>query len=841
LQNPSVRTGQCADLYGVFGGCGEEIRVISFIHKGLRQNKLQRPFQLPLLREAPNFSNLMKGRRDRFLSPKSKTNNVTDNKKVLHIYSSLIDDFASITGIKPVFDKEYKEAVLSFCSFLSSKKLRPLKTRCFEFISYMNKKFRLNSSSLAAFYKSSAEMGYTFNYHQKQIIQSAFDSSDISILSSHLKDRRIPKDKTSALLSLFLPIKEKDTLQFLRSECKDPSKLRTARGSRNIKAEIIKSQFSSFLYTSLNERFLHSYFDCSFKSTSYESSFWKHLHNNEGSLFDRQNALHFLTIDQTLFDKCSDLASFRSVVSHFVERSFTHLNNYGFLCIFLKPLRFMDRSIEWELAADIILFSEKFRSDFLEKYYFQSERIKKETNSYIKELDSLNLDFSRVNEGFTYKDTFVFGDSSNLINGVLLVLQKNQRDETLIPCPKCRSSDVQGNSYPSLGVRSWECSNLLCPDRSKYNRGKRYSFKALMMQQAIEDDLNQIPSPLVKKWKRDVLLNVSSEEANEMVLRFFSMNGDTARIFNSMDFKDKGLGRFIKHEAFEYNLSPHPFWNSVFFHKYLQLKKSAPEKPIELGDASNSVINGDSLSVLKGFPDSSFDGAVTSPPYYNAREYSQWPNIFCYLYDIYNINKEVFRTLKPGSIFLFNIFDYFDNENVVAFSAMGQKRMILSAYTVDLFRRIGFVLHGNIVWDKCEIEGKRAFNAGNFSPFYQSPLNCWEHIFIFYKPGSHSTDNLILKSGILPLKPVLKMVRGKNTHGHSAPFPDQIPELLASHLSPSQRILDPFAGSLTTGRVAKSFGIKSTCIEKSLDYCKLGTRIMADNESKIESLQLALI
>jgi DNA modification methylase len=319
------------------------------------------------------------------------------------------------------------------------------------------------------------------------------------------------------------------------------------------------------------------------------------------------------------------------------------------------------------------------------------------------------------------------------------------------------------------------------------------------------------------------------------------MNGDTTRIFNSNFFKDYGLGRFVKHEVFHFNFSPHPFWNSDFFHKYLQLKQSAPEKPGRLGDDSFSVLNGDSFSVLKGILDNFFDGAVTSPPYYNAKEYSQWPNIFCYLHDMFNINREVFRTLKPGSIYLFNIFDYFDNEKIVALSAMGQKRMILSAYIVDLFRRIGFVLYGNIVWDKGEIEGKRAFNAGNFSPFYQSPLNCWEHIFIFYKPTSCSINTLKLESRILPLKPVLKMVRGQNTHGHTAPFPDQIPELLISHLLPSQRVLDPFAGSLTTGRVAKSFGCKSTCIEMSLDYCKLGLKILKDKDSKSETLQLALI
>ncbi|WP_326845590.1 DNA methyltransferase, partial [Streptococcus gordonii] len=114
---------------------------------------------------------------------------------------------------------------------------------------------------------------------------------------------------------------------------------------------------------------------------------------------------------------------------------------------------------------------------------------------------------------------------------------------------------------------------------------------------------------------------------------------------------------------------------------------------------------------------------VTSPPYYNAKEYSNWPNIYCFLYDIYNMALELFRTLKDGSSMLFNIFDYFDNERIIAQSAMGNKKMILGAYMLDIFEKIGFRIDGNIIWDKVEIQGNRNFNQGNLGPYYQSPLN----------------------------------------------------------------------------------------------------------------------
>lgn len=144
-------------------------------------------------------------------------------------------------------------------------------------------------------------------------------------------------------------------------------------------------------------------------------------------------------------------------------------------------------------------------------------------------------------------------------------------------------------------------------------------------------------------------------------------------------------------------------------------------------------MNGDSRLALKKIQSNSISAAVTSPPYYNAKEYSQWDNIYCYLYDMRNIANEVYNVLKPGGVFLYNIFDYFDNEKNIVFSDMGDKRMILGAYIIDLFERIGFKIYSNLIWNKGEIQGNRNFNQGNNTPYYQAPLNCWEHIFVFSK------------------------------------------------------------------------------------------------------------
>jgi len=49
--------------------------------------------------------------------------------------------------------------------------------------------------------------------------------------------------------------------------------------------------------------------------------------------------------------------------------------------------------------------------------------------------------------------------------------------------------------------------------------------------------------------------------------------------------------------------------------------------------------------------------AVTSPPYFNAREYSTWKTVEDYLADMTKSFQEVFRVLKPGRKFCLNISD----------------------------------------------------------------------------------------------------------------------------------------------------------------------------------------
>lgn len=345
---------------------------------------------------------------------------------------------------------------------------------------------------------------------------------------------------------------------------------------------------------------------------------------------------------------------------------------------------------------------------------------------------------------------------------------------------------------------------------------------------------NQIDENSVAKWHLDCVSGVTSDDIFEMCLRHYSCVKDGVYVYTAEP--DAGLGstyleRKINLKTFctiPDNLLE-DFKKCAYFKRYIHVKAGLPEQfpSVKIGKAN--IVNGDSFLALMSLSDNSIDGAVTSPPYYNAKEYSQWENIYCYLYDMYNISKELHRVMKPGAVYLFNIFDYFDNENNIVLSSMGNKRMILGAYMLDIFSRVGFNIVGNIVWNKGEIQGNRNFNQGNMTPYYQAPLNCWEHIFILSK-GKPAPKFQSLFSEICSMRPVIKMVRGKNILGHTAPFPKNIPELLIKYMDPSDIVIDPFLGSGTTCIVANNYNINSIGIEINPAYFELCRKLVSQSE-----------
>ncbi|WP_158688543.1 DNA-methyltransferase [Streptomyces pseudogriseolus] len=713
------------------------------------------------------------------------------------------------------------------------------------FYGRLNQKLTLNKAATANLYSKAAKVGVTFNYPTKKAISWAIDTLNAKDLEVILTSAWPGHAQHSVGLEELHPVSHEQTKKALQLEAVKPSKLRKAH-SRQVVDDVLNAAAGPLVWSVWEPRNLHQYFQEQTGGVPYTGEYLQDLQLQSPQLFNRDHALAATFVGSR--DASKDYKSLRAELTTWLSSEYSKLNNYGFLSVIIDAQEIQEA---WQLACDLVLYGEHFIESPVKNMFFRWREVMRETMEHLPHIDAEKAQFELANEGYTYRDQFVLVDESGKQQRLVLLMQKNQRDETPVPCPACRSSEIAGNSYPTLGVKSWECSNVLCPERSIYNRGKRYSFKALLSQAAIEHPSNEIPVESVRRWQRDVLPFKTDGEILHMLVSHYSMVGDGAFFYNVPEQADQEIRAQGRHYTLVTRgvaaADTDRFWTSPLFHRF----SSVPSSPIKVDHDEPTaplkaqpdwqVLQGDSVQVLAEMPPDSVDRAITSPPYFNAREYSQWPNLYCYLHDMQAIAREVFRVLKPGAVYAYNIFDTFDNERIITFSDMGKKRISLSAWTVDAFRRVGFTLRGNLVWDKGEIHGKRGFNSGNFSPFYQSPFNCWEHVLLFQKPGGRNddlnTDLLENSRSVARIHPVVKIIRGENRHGHTAPFPQELPERLLEGLPQGALVLDPFGGSGTTARAALQAGCRSVIIEQDESYVALSRRLIEEHQNGMATSQ----
>lgn len=178
-----------------------------------------------------------------------------------------------------------------------------------------------------------------------------------------------------------------------------------------------------------------------------------------------------------------------------------------------------------------------------------------------------------------------------------------------------------------------------------------------------------------------------------------------------------------------------------FIYSYIDLIKSKNtneynQKLYDNIKENNHKVNlywGNCLDLLKQLPNESIGLMVTSPPYYNAREYTTWKNLKDYLDDMKVIIQECYRVLDNHRVFVFNISDVVGDDNMNKIKAWNKRKIPLPAYFIQIFEDCGFTYVDDIIWDKGEVQSSRHKNKSRPYPFYQYPINCYEHILIFHK------------------------------------------------------------------------------------------------------------
>lgn len=255
------------------------------------------------------------------------------------------------------------------------------------------------------------------------------------------------------------------------------------------------------------------------------------------------------------------------------------------------------------------------------------------------------------------------------------------------------------------------------------------------------------------------------------------------------------------------------------------------------------ILLGDSKEVLKTLPDNSVDLIVTSPPYADRRKqtyggispekYVDW---------FLPIGKELLRVLKPDGTFILNIKEKAEN---------GERHTYVLELILAL-RNQGWLWTEEFIWHKKNSypgkwpnrfrdswERLLQFNKTRTFNMYQDevkvPIGDWangrlkklsetDKIRDNAKNGSgfgKNISNWLGKETVYPNN-VLHLSTECNNKNHSAAFPDALPEWFIKLFTKEHDVvLDPFAGSGTTLRVAENMYRNSIGIEILPEYVEM--------------------
>lgn len=237
----------------------------------------------------------------------------------------------------------------------------------------------------------------------------------------------------------------------------------------------------------------------------------------------------------------------------------------------------------------------------------------------------------------------------------------------------------------------------------------------------------------------------------------------------------------------------------------------------------NKVICGDSQNELMNFQDNYIDLIVTSPPYYNARDYSYYKSLNDYMSKLKQIFIECLRILKSSRMCIVNISPIIEKRE----SRQTQsKRIPLPFYFVPMMESIGFEFLEDIIWKKPEgAATHRGIFARHRKPIAYKPNIITEYILVFKKPANFLIDKILRDDSLIMgeyERTNVWEINPETSSEHPAPFPEKLAENCIRYYSyENDIVLDPFAGSGTTLKMAKLNRRNFIGIEINPEYCSL--------------------
>ena len=342
-------------------------------------------------------------------------------------------------------------------------------------------------------------------------------------------------------------------------------------------------------------------------------------------------------------------------------------------------------------------------------------------------------------------------------------------------------------------------------------------------------ELFALPLPL--EIRREIVSAIGRYDRNDEIYDFikreaFNKNNPMElvyQMFRTCLYKSRGDKRF---DALRRRIIAF-YDNEVInkanaFHEFRQARRQLqPVNKIK----KPMLLIGDAAETLKSLPENSVQLVFTSPPYYNAREYVDYSSYKEYLAKMKDVLTATHRVLEDGRFIVINV-------SPVITKRLGREfESIRYPIHYDFHRVLvesGFHFLDEIYWIKPEpsvpdrISGYRQTRK----PLSYKPNCITESVMVYRKNADFLLDKNMQRykdydrhdgeeidtSNCWYISPV-------HDKSHSAVFPEELVRRVLKYYSfEGDVVLDPFAGSGTTGRVAKAMNRISILCEIRDEY-----------------------
>ena len=252
---------------------------------------------------------------------------------------------------------------------------------------------------------------------------------------------------------------------------------------------------------------------------------------------------------------------------------------------------------------------------------------------------------------------------------------------------------------------------------------------------------------------------------------------------------------------------------------------------------TTTILEGDCVETLKEIESESVQLVFTSPPYYNARIYSDYVSYAEYLEKMKKALLACNRVLEPGRFIIYNVSPVITKRPGREFESI---RYPIHFDFHKIMQESGFYFVDEIIWIKPETSVKNRIGGyqQSLKPLSYKPNCITESILVYRKNADFLLDQNIKKyPRDSKNDPGAKIdttncwyIHPKSSKNHPAIFPEELCEKVLNYYSyPGDVVLDPFAGSGTFGKVAKRLNRTPILCEINKEYIDLMKRSLTDD------------